>query len=124
VRWFGAALLNPHPDGSILVGSSREAAIAPEPADPAVPRHQVADAIELVPGLADAEVRSSWWGVRPLSPDDRPLIGPVLEGLVLATGHGSEGVILGGGTADLVTAFVLGGEPPFDAAPFDPRRFF
>jgi glycine/D-amino acid oxidase-like deaminating enzyme len=124
VRSLGGALLNPHPDGSILIGSSREPAIGPEPADPTVPRHQVADAIELVPALAEAEVRSSWWGIRPLSPDDRPLIGPVLDGLVVATGHGSEGVILGGGTADLVTAFVLGGrEPPFDPAPFDPMRF-
>lgn len=123
VRSLGGALLNPHPDGSILIGSSREPAIGPEPADPTVPRHQVADAIELVPALAEAEVRSSWWGVRPLSPDDRPMIGPVLEGLVVATGHGSEGGILGGGTADLVTAFVLDREPPFDPAPFDPMRF-
>jgi glycine oxidase len=123
VRSFGGALLNPHPDGSILIGSSREPAIGPEPADPSVPRRQVADAIELVPALADAEVRSSWWGVRPLSPDDRPLIGPVLDGLVLASGHGSEGVIMGGGTADLVAAFVLGRVPPFDPTPFDPMRF-
>lgn len=123
LRSVGGALLNPHPDGSILVGSSREPAIGPEPADPSVPRHQVADAIDLVPALADAEVRSSWWGVRPLSPDDRPMIGPVLDGLVVATGHGSEGVLLGGGTADLVTALVLGREPPFDPAPFDPLRF-
>jgi glycine/D-amino acid oxidase-like deaminating enzyme len=123
VRSVGGALLNPHPDGSILIGSSREPAIGPEPADPAVPRHQVADAIELVPALAEAEVRSSWWGVRPLSPDDRPLIGSVLDGLVVATGHGSEGVILGGGTADLVAALVLGREPSFDPAPFDPMRF-
>jgi glycine/D-amino acid oxidase-like deaminating enzyme len=123
VRSLGGALLNPHPDGSILIGSSREPAIGPEPADPDVPRHQVADAIELVPALADAQVRSSWWGVRPLSPDDRPLIGRVLDGLLVATGHGSEGVILGGGTAELVTALVLGEEPPFDPAPFDPMRF-
>jgi glycine/D-amino acid oxidase-like deaminating enzyme len=123
VRAFGGALLNPHPDGTILIGSSREPAIGPEPADADVPRHQVADAIELVPALADAEVRSSWWGLRPLSPDDRPLIGPVLDGLVVATGHGSEGVILGGGTAELVAAFALGREPPFDPAPFDPMRF-
>jgi glycine oxidase len=123
VRSLGGALLNPHPDGSILIGSSREPAIGPEPAHPDVPRHQVADAIELVPALADAEVRSAWWGVRPLSPDDRPLIGPVLEGLTVATGHGSEGVILGGGTAELVAALVLGDEPPFDPAPFDPMRF-
>jgi glycine/D-amino acid oxidase-like deaminating enzyme len=123
VRAVGGALLNPHPDGSILIGSSREPAIGPEPADPAVPRRQVADAIDLFPDLATAEVRSSWWGVRPLSPDDRPLIGRVRGGLVVATGHGSEGVILGGGTAELVSAIVEGTAPSIDAAPFDPLRF-
>jgi glycine/D-amino acid oxidase-like deaminating enzyme len=123
VTAVGGALLNPHPDGSIMIGSSREPAIGPEPADPTVPRHQVADAIDLVPALAEAEVRASWWGVRPLSPDDRPLIGRVRDGLIVATGHGSEGVILGGGTAELVAAIVGGADPPFDPEAFDPFRF-
>jgi glycine/D-amino acid oxidase-like deaminating enzyme len=120
---LGGPLLNPHPDGSVLVGSSREPAITPEPAEPQIPRWQVRDAIELVPALADASVRSAWWGVRPLTPDERPVIGRLLDGLVLATGHGSEGVILGAGTARMVTALVGGEPPPFDAAPFDPWRF-
>lgn len=123
LRPVGGPLLSPHPDGSVLVGSSREPAIGPEPVDPAVPRREVADAVELVPALGEAEVVSSWWGVRPLSPDDRPMIGPVLEGLLVATGHGSEGVILGGGTANLVAAMVLGTPAPFDPTPFDPLRF-
>jgi glycine/D-amino acid oxidase-like deaminating enzyme len=123
IRSVGGALLNPHPDGSVLVGSSREPAIGPEPADPAVPRRQVTDAIELVPALAEAEVRSAWWGVRPLSPDDRPMIGRVRDGLVVATGHGSEGVILGGGTAALVASMVMQAPAPFDPTPFDPLRF-
>ena len=123
VHPLGGPLLNPHPDGSVLVGSSREPAITPEPAEPLVPRWQVRDAIKLMPALADATVRSAWWGVRPLTPDERPAIGRVLDGLTLATGHGSEGVILGAGTARLVSAIVAGTEPPFDPAPFDPFRF-
>jgi glycine/D-amino acid oxidase-like deaminating enzyme len=123
VQTVGGPLLNPHPDGSVLVGSSREPAIGPEPAEPDVPRWQVRDAIELVPALADAAVRSAWWGVRPLTPDERPAIGRVLDGLILATGHGSEGVILGAGTARLVASIVGGGAPPFEPAPFDPLRF-
>src|SRR5438093_8955684 len=123
VRALGGALLNPHPDGSVLVGSSREPAVTPEPADPEVPRHQVAEAIELVPALADAAVRSAWWGVRPMSPDDRPMIGMVSDGLVVATGHGSEGVLLAGGTANLVAAIAQGEPAPFDQTAFDPARF-
>lgn len=123
VRSVGGALLNPHPDGSVLVGSSREPVIGPEPADPDVIRRQVADAVELVPSLAAAEVRSAWWGIRPMSPDDRPLVGRARDGLVVATGHGSEGVTLGGGTARLVASIVLGHDPGFDPSTFDPLRF-
>ena len=72
----------------------------PEPEDPAClsacPRGD-----RLAPSLGDATVTSTWWGLRPLSPDERPLVGTVREGLVVATGHGSEGVILGAGTATL-----------------------
>ncbi len=123
VSAVGGALLNPHPNGDVLVGWSREPVVGPEPADPDVTRRQVADAIELVPSLAEAEVRSAWWGLRPMSPDERPLIGQVRDGLVVATGHGSEGVFLGGGTAQLVASIVLGEPPPFDPIPFDPSRF-
>lgn len=119
----GGALLNPHPDGSVLVGSSREVATGPEPGDPGIVGRQIADAIEVVPALADAAMESSWWGVRPMSPDDRPLIGVVRDGLLVATGHGSEGIILGHGTAELVRAQVLGETPTVDPAPFDPLRF-
>jgi glycine/D-amino acid oxidase-like deaminating enzyme len=117
------ALVHSHADGTVLVGSSREAWLTPEPADPSVPQRQLQAAIRLVPALAGARVLSSWWGLRPLSPDERPLIGMLGEGLMVATGHGSEGVILGAGTAALVTSMVLGTDPPFDALPFDPLRF-
>ena len=117
------AILHLHPDGTVLVGSSRQVWITPEPEDPSVPQRQLAAAIRLVPSLAEARVLSTWWGLRPMTPDERPLVGTVRDGLVVATGHGSEGVILGAGTAKLVTTIVLGGSPPFDPAPFDPLRF-
>jgi D-amino-acid dehydrogenase len=117
------ALLHVHQDGTVLVGSSRQAWITPEPEDPTVPRRQLQAAIRLVPSLADAPVLSSWWGLRPVTPDERPLVGRIRDGLIVAIGHGSEGVILGAGTANLVASIVDGGEPPFDPTPFDPLRF-
>ena len=117
------ALLHVHVDGTVLIGSSRQAWVTPEPEDTSVPARQLRAAIRLVPAVAEAPVLSSWWGLRPVTPDERPLIGPVADGLVVATGHGSEGVILGAGTAKLVAAMIAGNEPPFDPAPFDPMRF-
>lgn len=118
------SLLHPHRDGrTIVIGSTRQIWLTPEPPDEQIVGRLLDAAIELVPALADAEVRSSWWGLRPLSPDERPFVGAVKEGLHVATGHGSEGVILGAGTAQLVAAQIAGETPPFDAAPFDPMRF-
>ena len=118
-----STLLHPTTDGSVVAGSSRQPAISPEAEDSSIPATIVRGAIELVPALADAEVRSAWWGIRPMTPDERPLVGRVARGLTVATGHGSEGVILGAGTAQLVAAQLLGGEPPFDPEPFAPGRF-
>jgi glycine/D-amino acid oxidase-like deaminating enzyme len=117
------SLLQPNPDGTLLVGGSRQPVLANEPEDPTIPGRLVRDAIRLVPELEEAEVLGSWWGVRPMSRDGRPLVGWVREGLMIATGHGSVGVILGGGTARLLTSQLTGEQPPFDPAPFDPRRF-
>lgn len=116
-------LLQPNPDGTVLVGGSRQRVVASEPEDPSVPRDLVRRAIEVVPELAHAEVLSAWWGIRPMTPDGLPVVGVLGEGLLVATGHGSQGVILGGGTARLVGALLEGGDPPFDPAPFRPDRF-
>jgi len=80
-------------------------------------------AARLVPALANAPVLATWSGVRPVSPDERPMLGRVREGLFVATGHGSEGVILGAASAEQLAALVLGTDPPFENAPFEPARF-
>jgi glycine/D-amino acid oxidase-like deaminating enzyme len=120
---FLGALVQPNPDGTVLVGGSRQWAITDEPEDPDVPRGIVRGAAGLIPGLAATRILSAWWGVRPVTLDDRPIVGVAREGLVVASGHGSQGVILGGGTAQLVGAIVRGDPPPFDPAPFAPDRF-
>ena len=131
MREFGEAaeardvspMIQPAPDDSVLAGTSREPAFAADPFDLDVPRIVAAQASRLVPALAEAPVLSTWSGVRPVSPDERPLLGWVREGLFVATGHGSEGVILGAGSAELAAALILGTEPPIEPAPFDPGRF-
>ena len=118
-----STLLHPVSDGTLIAGSSRQPAITPEAEEPGIPARIVRGAIRMVPALADAEVRSAWWGVRPMTPDERPFVGRVAEGLSVAAGHGSEGVILGAGTGQLVASQLLGEDPPFDPDPFAPDRF-
>jgi sarcosine oxidase subunit beta len=118
-----ATILHPSHDGPLLVGSSRQFWLTPEPHEKEVVPAFLSGACRLVPRLADVPVASAWWGVRPMSPDDRPIVGRLTEGLIVATGHGSEGVILAGGTAQLVAAIVAADPPPLDPSPFHPNRF-
>src|SRR5690606_33584571 len=53
------------------------------------------DTLTLVPGLDDAELVAARTGLRPGSPDDRPLIGSAgIDGLVVAAGHYRNGILL------------------------------
>jgi glycine/D-amino acid oxidase-like deaminating enzyme len=117
------SVIQPSPDGTVIAGTSREAALTPEPFGPDIGRLVAGAAIRLIPALAEAPVVATWSGVRPMSPDERPLIGWLRPGLFAVTGHGSEGVILGGGTAAMVGAMLAGEPPLFDPSPFDPLRF-
>ena len=62
----------------------------------------------LVPRLADAEIIETWTGFRPGTPDDLPILGPEpeLSGLVYATGHYRNGILLTPLTAQLVSALI------------------
>ena len=82
------------------------------------------DLSELVPGIFELEIEELIAGLRPATPDNLPAIGRgALDGLVWATGHFRNGILLTPVTADLV-ASVLNGEPlPDWAAPADPQRF-
>jgi len=122
-RPFVGGLVQPNPDGTVLAGGSRAWAVTEEPEDPEVPRKILSSAVRMFPGLAEARPLAAWWGVRPVTPDDRPIVARVADGLIVASGHGSQGVILGGGTGELVAALARGEPPPFDPAPFAPDRF-
>ncbi len=71
------------------------------------------------------EIRERWFGWRPMSRDDVPLIGraPGHRNLWLATGHGMMGVGMSAGTGQLLADLVAGREPAVDPRPFDPSRF-
>jgi glycine oxidase len=69
------------------------------------------DILLVVPGLDDAELVGVTVGFRPGSPDDLPIIGPSphVDGLILATGHYRNGILLTPLTAERVAASVLEG---------------
>jgi glycine oxidase len=85
------------------------------------------DAHRVVPGITEMVVGEVSAGLRPGTPDNAPIVGPVsggsADGLVLATGHYRQGILLAPLTAAAVAAMVAGDEPPEEIAPFGPDRF-
>ncbi len=71
------------------------------------------DAHELVPGISELDIEELSVGLRPGTPDNGPAIGPgAVHGLVWATGHYRNGILLAPLTADLVAGVLAGEEMP------------
>src|SRR5713226_1823371 len=86
---------------------------------------QILDAvIELAPGLADAAVVETWSGLRPDTPDHLPVLGPAgIEGLVMATGHYRNGILLAPITAKLIREWLTEQRTSLAWEAFSPLRF-
>jgi glycine oxidase len=77
---------------------------------------------ELLPDVAELEFVEAAARLRPGTPDNAPLIGSH-EGVIWATGHHRNGVLLAPITALAVAAMVAGESPPEAIEPFAPGRF-
>lgn len=71
------------------------------------------------------EVRERWFGWRPMSCDDVPILGrmPGQQHVWLATGHGMMGIGMSAGTGQLIADLMAGREPAIDPTPYSPARF-
>jgi glycine/D-amino acid oxidase-like deaminating enzyme len=79
---------------------------------------------ELAPSLAGAEILETWCGLRPGTPDQLPILGPTdIEGLVMATGHYRNGILLAPVTAKLITEWITERRVSFEWENFSPLRF-
>ena len=98
------AYLSPRRDGRVLVGSTVERVGFDDAVTAAAAAALLAGAIKAVPSLASARLSGSWAGFRAETPDQLPIFGsPGLEGLILATGHYRNGVLLAPISADIGT---------------------
>ena len=114
----------PRADGRLVVGATVEE----QGFDVAVTAGGVLEllrrAYEALPGIAELELVEARAGLRPAAPDNGPVVGATdVPGLVWATGHGRNGILLAPITGEAVAALLCGAEPPAQIAPFSPRRF-
>ncbi|HZE49547.1 MAG TPA: glycine oxidase ThiO [Jatrophihabitantaceae bacterium] len=116
--------LIPRTNGEIVVGaSSEEAGFDLSPRAGAI-YELLRDAQALVPVLGEATFGEVSTSLRPGSPDNAPMVGPTsVAGLVVATGHYRNGILLAPVTADGVAELIADGALPDVLAPFTPSRF-
>jgi glycine oxidase len=114
----------PRGDGRVVVGATVEE----QGFDTTVTAGAVHDllraALELLPEAAELELAETVVGLRPGSPDNAPMLGPAgPDGLVVATGHYRNGILLTPVTADAIAELLASGRVPELIAPFGPERF-
>lgn len=108
-------------DGGIVVGATQHEGYDQQVTVGGV-RDLIADAETLLPSIGEYHLADAMAGLRPMSPDNLPLIGRLSDRVVAATGHGRNGVLLTAVTVDAVLA-ELDGEQLADAKAADPGRF-
>jgi glycine oxidase len=114
--------LVPRDDGGLVLGATQyEAGFDTEPTVGGV-RDLLRDAERVVPAIAEYALLESSAGLRPGSPDNLPLIGRLGPGVLVATGHGRNGILLAPITSEAVLALVRDTPLPAAALAADPGR--
>ncbi|GHD97922.1 glycine oxidase ThiO [Streptomyces alanosinicus] len=120
----GHVYLVPRENGELVVGATSEELGWDTAVTAGGVYELLRDAHELVPGITELPLTETRAGVRPGSPDNAPLLGPTgLDGLLLATGHYRNGVLLTPVTGDVLAEVLVSGQLPDEARPFTPQRF-
>ena len=116
--------LVPRDDGRLVIGASSEEAGFDLRPRAGVVHDLLRDAQALLPAVAELELVEVRTGLRPGTPDNAPLLGRSgVDGLVVATGHHRNGVLLTPVTADGIAEMLSSGTTPAGWSAFDPLRF-
>ncbi|MEU2350112.1 glycine oxidase ThiO [Modestobacter sp. NPDC049651] len=116
--------LVPYGEGRLVVGATVEDRGFDDTVTAGGVYELLRDAVEVLPGVTELELTETLARWRPGTPDNAPVLGPSgVPGLVLATGHHRNGVLLTPVTGDAVGEFLATGVLPEVAAPFTRDRF-
>jgi len=116
--------LVPRDDGRLVVGATVEEQGFDLRVTAGGVHELLREAYRVLPEIAELELVETIAGMRPGTPDNAPLIGPgAHHGLLLATGHYRNGILLAPVTADAIAALLAGSDPGLDLAAFEPSRF-
>ncbi len=116
----------PRPSGEHIIGSTVEYVGFDKRVTVEGMAGLLAKATALVPKLREAEMVANWGCLRPATSDGLPILGVVPErpGLILATGHFRNGILLGPITGQLIAELIVRGAPSIPLDRFRPDRTF
>ena len=124
VLWGPNLYLVPRKDGRLVVGATVEEKGFDENLTAGGVFALLEAAWRAIPTVEELPLVESWVGFRPTSRDDAPILGPTsVEGLIVATGHHRNGILLAPVTADAVSHLILTGEVLPEIAGFGLERF-
>jgi glycine oxidase len=115
--------LVPRADGELVVGATQEERGPDRTVTAGAVHDLLRDALSVLPVLSELVLAETCAGLRPGTLDNGPLAGPAGAGLLLATGHYRNGILLSAVTADAAVAWLTGQPPAAEWAPFTPDRF-
>lgn len=124
VIWTPRVYLVPRSDGRLIVGATTEERGFDGNLTAGGVLSLLEGAWRALPGVEELPIDEMWVGFRPGSRDDAPILGPsTVSGLVFATGHHRNGILLTPVTADAVAHYILTGEITEVIRPFGVTRF-
>ena len=122
--WLPRGYLVPRLDGRLIIGATVEERGFDTSLTAGGMLALIEGAWRGVPTIEELPIAETWVGFRPGSRDDAPLLGPgEIDGLVYATGHHRNGILLTPVTADSIARYILRGEVAEVIRPFAMSRF-
>ncbi len=120
-----AMVVESTPSGTVLLGSSRQHVGFDREVELSVAGAIAERAARFFPALRDTRALRVYAGLRPLTPDHVPIIGPFGEApnVCVATGHEGAGIGLAPATGELVAGWYTGAPTPVPIEWFSPDRF-
>ena len=111
--------------GEVLVGSTTENAGFDVSVTPDAITSLVQSSVRAVPALCDVGIKRVWAGLRPGTPDELPILGPVSgrAGYINATGGFRTGIVASPLTGKVVAQCAVGEDTDVDMGPFLMDRF-
>ncbi len=107
--------------GDAVIGSTLDYDITDRRVEPRQIEELFAAAEAALPGELKGAGKP-WTGIRPMSPDGWPMIGPSGD-VLIAAGHSRNGWLLAPITAEIITAYAMGADIPAEWAALSPDRF-